>query len=74
LNCRPSRGRSAKKYDGGDNDAKTMDIDRFRKNVAFARSTGLDEFYLWGGEWWYWMKTKNNRPEFWEEAKLLLRE
>lgn len=59
------------KYDGGANDAETMDIGRFRKNVAFARSTGLDEFYLWGGEWWYWMKTKKNRPEFWEEAKAL---
>ena len=59
------------KYDGAANDAETMDIGRFRKNVAFAQNTGLDEFYLWGGEWWYWMKTKKNHPEFWEEAKAL---
>ena len=59
------------KYDGAANDAETMDIGRFRKNVAFAQNTGLDEFYLWGGEWWYWMKTKKNHPEFWEEAKIL---
>ncbi len=58
-------------YDGGKNDAKTMDVEQFRDNIAFAKSTGLDAFYLWGGEWWYWMKQKHDRPEFWEEAKTL---
>jgi len=26
---------------------------------------------LWGGEWWYWMKEKQNQPEIWQEAKKL---
>ena len=56
-------------YDGGDGDAKTMDIKQFRENVAFAKSTGFDTFYLWGAEWWYWMKEKHGQPQFWEEAK-----
>jgi hypothetical protein len=50
---------------------KTMDLEQFRKNVNFAKRTGLKEFYFWGAEWWYWMKKENNRPEIWEEAKKL---
>ena len=59
------------RYDGGDGDAKTMDIKQFKENIVFAQNTGLDTFYLWGAEWWYWMKTKHNQPQFWEEAKKL---
>jgi hypothetical protein len=58
-------------YDGGDGDAKTMDIKQFKENIVFAKNTGLDTFYLWGAEWWYWMKTKHGQPQFWEEAKKL---
>ncbi len=50
---------------------KTMNLERFRSNIEFAKRTGFDEFYLWGGEWWFWMKEKQNRPEIWEEAKKL---
>jgi len=58
-------------YDGGDGDAKTMDIKQFNENIAFAKNTGFDTFYLWGSEWWYWMKTKHNQPQFWEEARAI---
>ncbi len=47
---------------------KTMNLEQFRYNVDFAKKTGLKEFYLWGAEWWYWMKEKQNSPEIWEEA------
>jgi hypothetical protein len=50
---------------------KTMNISQFKENIEFAKKTGLDEFYLWGGEWWYWLKTKQNQPEIWNEAKKL---
>ena len=50
---------------------KTMDLDQFKKNISFAKKTGLDEFYLWGSEWWYWLKEKENMPEIWQEAKKL---
>ena len=53
---------------------KTMSPALFRENIEFAKQTGLDTFYLWGGEWWYWMKEKQNRPEIWEEAKKIFRE
>lgn len=50
---------------------KTMNLERFEKNIEFARKTGFDAFYLWGAEWWYWLKTKENQPEIWQEAEKL---
>jgi hypothetical protein len=50
---------------------KTMDPEQFRYIVTFASNTGLDQFYLWGAEWWYWMKEKQGQPEIWQEAKKL---
>ncbi len=47
---------------------KTMDLERFKKNIEFARKAGLKENYFWGVEWWYWMK-ENGHPEIWQEAK-----
>ncbi len=38
-------------------------------NVAFAKKTGMKEVYIWGVEWWYWMKTQQNNPTLWEQAK-----
>ena len=49
----------------------TMTILRLQENIAFAKETGLDTFYLWGGEWWYQMKEVHGRQEFWEEVKNL---
>lgn len=60
-------------YDGGDGDAKTMDVKQFNDNIVFAQSTGFDTFYLWGSEWWYWMKVKHNDSQYWEAAKKLWR-
>lgn len=50
---------------------KTMDLDKFRENIEFAKKTGLNTFYLWGSEWWYWLKEKQNQPQIWNEAKKL---
>ena len=50
---------------------RTMDLQKFRYNIEFAKRTGFNEFYLWGTEWWYWMKTKHNNPNIWNEAKKL---
>ena len=50
---------------------KTMDLEQFRKNIKFAKETGFDEFYLWGAEWWYWLKIKQNDSGIWDEAREL---
>lgn len=48
--------------------AETFDIDQFRKNAAYARSTGMDTAYLWGAEWWYYMKVKRGNENYWRMA------
>ena len=47
----------------------TMDFEQFKKNVDFARNTGIDTIYFWGVEWWYWMKERKIDPRFWENVK-----
>lgn len=51
--------------------AKTMDLERFKKNAAFAKRMGLERIDFWGVEWWYWLKTTQQQPEYWEQAKTL---
>ena len=50
---------------------KTMNLEIFKENIAYAEKTGLKTFYLWGGEWWYWMKEIQGQEEIWEEARKL---
>jgi len=50
---------------------KTMNPEIFEQNIKYAQNTGLDKFYLWGVEWWYWMKEKQNQPQIWDEARQL---
>ena len=47
-----------------------MSIDKFNEVIKFAKRTGFEKQYLWGAEWWYWMKQKGH-DEYWEEAKVL---
>lgn len=50
---------------------KSMNAGKLKDNVEFAKKVGFPEIYLWGVEWWYWLKTTQNHPELWEEAKSL---
>lgn len=47
-----------------------MDIGKFKDIIEYARGTHFEEQYLWGIEWWYWMRERG-RPEFWNYAKEL---
>jgi hypothetical protein len=38
-------------------------------NIEFAKKTGMKEIYVWGVEWWYWMKVNQNNSTLWETAK-----
>lgn len=51
--------------------SRTMNLEIFRQNIEYAKNTGLDKFYFWGVEWWYWMKTTQNQPGIWNEAQKL---
>ncbi len=48
---------------------KTMNPDKFKEALSYASQTGFDTFYLWGAEWWYWLKTTQQKPEMWDIAK-----
>jgi hypothetical protein len=57
-----------------DEQLKSMDAQKLKDNVIFARQVGFGEIYLWGAEWWYWMKVNQNHPELWDTAKYLFDE
>lgn len=50
---------------------ESMDLERVKSNVLFAKQTGFSQVYLWGAEWWYWLKVKYDHPEFWDYGKEL---
>lgn len=52
---------------------KTMDEKKLRENVEYAKRVGFPEIYLWGGEWWYFLKEKKGYPAVWETAKELFK-
>lgn len=53
-----------------DDQFKTMSMDHFNTIVGVAKSTGFSPQYLWGVEWWAWMKGQGH-PEFWNASKQL---
>ncbi len=46
----------------------------FADTINYAKSTGFDEYYLWGAEWWYKLKTQNNDNRYWNIAKDLIQQ
>lgn len=51
--------------------SKSMDLGKFKEMIKYTEQTGFDEAYLWGAEWWYWLKEKHNDDTIWQEAKKL---
>ncbi|HEY4502575.1 MAG TPA: cellulase family glycosylhydrolase [Candidatus Paceibacterota bacterium] len=47
-----------------------MSIDKFEQILNFAKETGFNRQYLWGAEWWYWLKKRGDNS-FWEHGKEL---
>lgn len=47
-----------------------MDVEKFKSIIAYAERTNFREQYLWGVEWWYYMREKGH-PEFWSFAQTL---
>ena len=48
-----------------------FDLDFFKDTIKYAKATGFSEYYLWGVEWWYYLK-QNGHPGIWDEAKKLI--
>jgi hypothetical protein len=49
--------------------AKSMNLKQFYDNIEYARNVGFPKVYLWGAEWWYWLKVKHGQPEIWKAAR-----
>lgn len=47
---------------------RSMNIEKLKNNIEYARLSGLSEIYLWGAEWWYWLKL-NGDASFWREIQ-----
>lgn len=54
--------------------SQTMNPEFFRESINLAIQSGIKDYYFWGAEWWYWMKTKHNQPTIWNEAMTLMGE
>jgi len=48
---------------------KTMNPKRLQKHFDYVEHMGVSRAYLWGAEWWYWMKTEKQDDSYWEMVK-----
>lgn len=48
---------------------KSMNEKKLMDNVLYAQKSGFSEIYIWGVEWWYWLKTTQNLPVVWDTAR-----
>ncbi|MEX2008143.1 MAG: beta-galactosidase [Candidatus Spechtbacterales bacterium] len=49
---------------------RTMNGEKFRETINYARATGIDTFYLWGAEYWYWARSQGEE-DIWNAAREL---
>lgn len=52
----------------------SFSLDEMRANIEQVRKAGFDEAYLWGVEWWYWLKTARGDDSFWQEGRKVWQE
>jgi hypothetical protein len=52
----------------------TMSVKRLQKNINYTSHVGASRVYLWGVEWWYWMKESNGDVKYWDLVKQKIRQ
>jgi hypothetical protein len=50
-----------------------MNPEKFLDIISYAVVTRYDTQYLWGAEWWYWLKLKGE-PAMWELGQQILKD
>jgi hypothetical protein len=48
---------------------KTMNPERLQNHLNYTSKIGVPRAYLWGVEWWYYMKEVKNDSRYWEIIK-----
>lgn len=51
-----------------DDQTAVFSIEDFESNIEYAKRTKFNTIYLWGVEWWYFIKNQNH-PEYWDFAR-----
>lgn len=51
---------------------KSMSPQKLTDIAEYARKTNFSEAYLWGAEWWYWLKTQKGENAMWDTAKKII--
>lgn len=64
-------GKAGLTSDSTETNFETLSPEQFSNNLRFAEGSGIDEAYLWGAEWWYYMKTVRGVEEYWRIAEEL---
>ncbi|MCD5382317.1 MAG: beta-galactosidase [Candidatus Pacebacteria bacterium] len=44
-----------------------MDLQKFNEILEYAEKTRYEKQYLWGGEWWYWLRERGH-TDMWERG------
>jgi len=52
---------------------KTMNPERLKRHIEYAKHIGAQRAYLWGVEWWYFMKKEHGDERYWEIVKDVLK-
>jgi hypothetical protein len=48
---------------------KSMNVEKFNSSIRYAQRIGFPQSYLWGVEWWWWLKESRGDDRMWEEAR-----
>jgi len=51
---------------------KSLNAQRLKDRIQYAEATGMRDIYMWGPEWWLYLKEKRNYPDLWDTAKIEL--
>jgi hypothetical protein len=52
-----------------DEQFKSMNPEKFENNIEYAKKMGFPKVYLWGVEWWGWLKEEHGDSAMWDKAK-----
>lgn len=53
---------------------ESMNAEILQSNIKSVKKTGLYPIDLWGGEWWYWSKVKQNDPSLGATVRDIIKE
>lgn len=51
---------------------ETLSLEKFDSNAKYAARIGASRAYMWGPEWWYWLKETQQNSAYWDKAKEIL--